>query len=69
MPTSTKGEFGLPYAKAGGVLQAMLDALKDRGYTREELLEALAGYHEQTFWDTIGGPALDALEQSLMRKD
>lgn len=62
---STVGAFGLPYTKVGGVAQSLLDALGDRGYSRETLLDAITHWDEQGFWDGIGGPALDTLEESL----
>lgn len=60
-----KGALGLPYGLCGAVLQEVADALIDRGHDRDEVIESLTSDIDSEFWDEVGGPAVDWLEERL----
>ena len=60
------GPFGLPYSHVGQVVQAMLVCIEERGYEREDIVQAIAAgrLDETSLWDEIG-PIIDRIENEL----
>lgn len=60
------GPFGLPYSHVGQVVQAMLVCIEERGYEREDIVQAVVEgrLDETSLWDEIG-PLIDRIESEL----
>ena len=58
------GPFGLPYSHVGQVVQALLVCIEERGYSREDIVDALPKLDETSLWDELG-PVIDRLESEL----
>jgi hypothetical protein len=60
------GALDLPFNEVGEIVQALGAALVDRGYSREQMVAALADWDESSFWGAAGpGALIDALEVDL----
>lgn len=68
--TTNEGELGLPYKTAGGVAQALGQAVVDRGnVSREAVAAYLASdaYDEDELWAALG-PLVDKIEDAAMAR-
>ena len=68
------GRLGIPFTEVGSVVQALGECLVDREVgtldeIRARILAWVGTYSEGQFWDRIGGPAVDALEDELEQFD
>ena len=63
------GPFGLPYSHVGQVVQALLVCIEERGYSREDIVDALPRIDETSLWDEEVGPLIDRLESELFDEE
>ena len=62
-----RGEMDIQSADIGTFTQAAARCLVDRGYNLEDIRKRLLdkNFVEQVWWDSMAGPAIDALAEQL----
>ena len=59
------GPLGMSYDEIGSVVQHLATVLLDRGFDEDDVIARLQFFDEGSFWEDVGGPAVDSLADAL----